>query len=413
LAALGANGRYGVGDFYQSGVVATFHKMGKQGLQAIEAQLETYARDRPMALVLPSLYAELKGEALRRIVNELKEVRYIRDIVVTLGPASQREFTHAKEYFSVLPQRTRIIWNDGPVMTEVYSSIESRNLNTGEPGKGRSVWMAFGYVMSGPDVHAVVLHDSDIVGYERTLLARLCYPVANPNLDYDFCKGFYARVTDRMHGRVTRLLMTPLIRSLQKMLGHLPMLAFLDSFRYVLAGEFSMDASLARINRIPWDWGLEVGLLAEVYRNTALRRVCQVDISDSYEHKHQELSEKDPSRGLHKMAIDICESVLRALRSEGIVFPDRFFKTLAATYAKTAQDMMKRYEDDAAVNALEFDRHGEAQAIDTFTWAIREASDIVMADPVASPLIESWDRVTAAVPGILDQIRAAVDEDNK
>ena len=130
-------------------------------------------------------------------------------------------------------------------------------------------------------MHAIALHDCDIVGYERGMLARLCYPVTNPNLDYDFCKGFYARVTDRMHGRVTRLLMTPLIRSLQKILGHLPILVFLDSFRYVLAGEVSMDASLARISRVPGDWGLEVEVLAEVYRNTSLRRICQVDIADS------------------------------------------------------------------------------------------------------------------------------------
>ena len=213
-----------------------------------------------------------------------------------------------------------------PAMTELCRSMESRGLHTGEPGKGKSVWMAFGYVLAGPGVHAIALHDCDIVGYEKSLLARLCYPVVNPNLDYDFCKGFYTRVTDRMHGRVTRLLMTPLIRSLEKMLGHLPILIFFDSFRYVLAGEFSMDASLARISRVPGDWGLEVEVLAEVYRNTALRRICQVDISDSYEHKHQELSRTDPAKGLHKMAVDICKSVLRTLRSEGIVLPGTVFQ---------------------------------------------------------------------------------------
>ena len=92
-----------------------------------------------------------------------------------------------------------------------------------------------------------------------------------PDLDYKFCKGYYSRVTDRMHGRVTRLLITPLINALMKILGPLPLLQYLNSFRYPLSGEFSMVADLALINRIPADWGLEVGVLAEVFRNCSLK----------------------------------------------------------------------------------------------------------------------------------------------
>ncbi len=402
-----------MGDFHQTGVIATLHKIGKPALRSLEGQMEAYTAERPIALVLPCLYSELQGEALQRIVRELKEARYVRKIVVSLGPAYEDEFRRAKDYFSVLPQETSIIWNDGPAITELCRTMESSGLNTGAPGKGKSVWMAFGYILSDPAIHAIALQDSDIVNYERSLLARLCYPVVNPNLDYDFCKGFYARVTDRMHGRVSRLLMTPLIRSLQKMLGHLPILVFFDSFRYILAGEFSMDANLARLNRVPGDWGLEVEVLAEVYRNTALRRICQVDIADCYEHKHQDLSRDDPGKGLHKMAVDICKSILRTLRSEGIILPGRFFKTLIATYVRTAQDIMKRYEDDAAVNSLAFDRHQEELAVETFTVAIGEASDVILEDPVGSPLIESWDRAAAAIPDVFEKVRTVVDEENK
>lgn len=402
----------GVGDFCQTGTVATFHRLGGPDARAVEARLEAYARERGIALVLPSLYKELSAPALKQIVEELSEVRYLRQVVVSLGPASAEDFRHALDYFSVLPQETRVIWNDGPSMTGIYGEMDARGLLTGTPGKGRSVWMAFGYIMSGPDVHAIALHDCDIVGYERRLLMRLCYPVASPSLDYDFCKGFYARVTDRMHGRVTRLLMTPLIGSLQKILGRLPILAYLDSFRYVLSGEVAMDADLARISRIPSDWGFEVGFLAEVYRNTSLRRICQVDIADAYEHKHQDLSKDDPTKGLHKMAVDVCKSVLRMLKSEGIVLHDRFFNTLVAAYVQTAEDMLKRYEDDAAVNGLEFNRDEESLAVETFTRAIIEASDAVLGDPLGTPLIESWDRVTSAMPGILRRIRAVVDADN-
>jgi glucosyl-3-phosphoglycerate synthase len=249
--------------------------------------------------------------------------------------------------------------------------------------------------------------------YSREMLARLCYPVTSPILEYEFCKGYYSRVTDRMHGRVTRLLITPLLRSLKKIHGDMPLLEFLDSFRYPLAGEFSMDVDLARVNKIPGDWGLEVGVLAEVYRNCSVRRVCQVDIADNYEHKHQALSPDDSSKGLLKMCIDISKSIFRTLASEGIVFSAGRFRTLIATYVRTAQDMLKRYEDDAAVNGLEFDRHEESLAVESFTDGIKIASEIIMKDPLGVPLISSWDRVEAALPDILDMVKNAVDEDNK
>jgi len=400
-------------DFYQTGVIATFHSLGKIKLEEIESELSWYSAGRPIALVLPSLFSELEGDALKGIVRELKEVKYIKDVVVTLGPASEEEFRIAKEFFSVLPQKTRIIWNTGPQIDAIYKAIEAAELPIGEPGKGRSAWMAYGYVLSKQYFHGIVLHDCDILTYGRDLLARLCYPVTNPNLDYDFCKGFYSRVTDRLHGRVTRLLVTPLIRSLQRILGYLPILVFFDSFRYPLAGEFSMDIDLARVNRIPGDWGLEVGVLAEVYRNTSTRRVCQVDIAENYEHKHQELSPEDESKGLYKMCVDICKSIFRTLASEGIVFSDGFFKTLIATYVRTAQDMLKRYQDDAAINGLFFDRHEESLAVETFTNGMKKASETITADPLGVPLIASWDRVTSAIPRILDKVGEAVEEDNK
>jgi glucosyl-3-phosphoglycerate synthase len=399
-------------DFYQTGVVATFHKLGRSDVEKIESELTWYSHERPIALVLPSLYSELEGDALKGIVRELKGVKYIREIVVTLGPTSAEEFNNAREFFSDLPQKTRIIWNTGPRLTKIYDAIEAAGLPIGEPGKGRSAWMAYGYVLSQQEFHVIALHDCDILTYSRDMLARLCYPVTNPSLDYDFCKGFYSRVTDRLHGRATRLLVTPLIRSLQKIIGFHPLLLFFDSFRYPLAGEFSMDIDMARVNKIPGDWGLEVGVLAEVYRNTSLRRVCQVDIAENYEHKHQVLSPEDATKGLHKMCVDICKSIFRTLASEGIVFSHGLFKTLVATYVRTAQDLLKRFEDDAAINGLFFDRHEESLAVDTFTNGIRKAAEIIMEDPLGVPLIASWDRVMAAIPDILSQIRKAVEEDN-
>jgi glucosyl-3-phosphoglycerate synthase len=399
-------------DFYQTGMVATFHRLGKENTEKIEAELVKYSKKRPLALVLPSLYRELEGPALKGIVNELKGADYVSEVAVALGPATEAQFEHAKKFFSALPQKTTIIWNSGPRMEEIYKAIGDAELQTGEPGKGRAAWMAYGYVLASQRFHAIALHDCDILTYKRELLSRLCYPVVNPSMDYDFCKGYYSRVTDRLHGRMTRLLVTPLIRALHRILGYQPLLLFLDSFRYPLAGEFSMDANLSRIIRIPGDWGLEVGVLAEVYRNTSIRRVCQIDIAQNYDHKHQELSPEDASKGLHKMSVDICKSIFSTLAAEGVIFSQGFCRSLLATYIRTAEDMLKRYEDDAAANGLVFDRHAESLAVETFTNGIRRAANMIMEDPLGGPLISSWDRVISAIPDILGGILSAVRKDN-
>ncbi len=400
-------------DFHQTGVIATFHKLGTTELEKIEAELSWYSQERPIALVLPSLYSELKADALAGIITQLKSVNYVKEIIVTLGPCSKEEFEHARKYFSVLPQTTHIIWNNGDRVSAVYKTIEAAGLQLGDAGKGQSAWMAYGYLIAKKNISVIALHDCDILTYDRRMLARLCYPTVNPNLKYEFCKGYYSRVTDKMYGRVSRLLVTPLLRSLIKIHGHIPLLEFLDSFRYPLAGEFSMDIDIARVNKIPGDWGLEVGVLAEVYRNCSVRRVCQIDIADNYEHKHQALSPDDMSTGLLKMCIDISKSVFRTLASEGLVFSSGLFRSLIATYVKTAQDMLKNYEDDAAVNGLIFDRHEESLAMETFTQGIKVASEIIMKDPLGVPLISSWDRVSSALPKVMEMVKYAVEEDNK
>jgi glucosyl-3-phosphoglycerate synthase len=398
-------------DFYQTGVVATFHRYGKVDLSRMESELTEFNRHRPIALVLPSTYAELEAPAIKKIMEELKEAPYLNEIVVTMGRTDREQYKKAKKFFSCLPQRTRIIWNTGPYIGELYKLLEEKGLFVGEDGKGRSCWTAYGYILSREESKVIALHDCDIVNFSRELLGRLCYPVASPNIDYAFCKGYYARVTDRMHGRVTRLFVTPTIRSLEKILGPLPLLVYLDSFRYPLAGEFSMLADLARINRIPGDWGIEVETLAEVYRNCSLKRICQVELCETYEHKHQPLSADNPRTGLMKMSIDIAKAIFRNLAIEGASLSESLFNTLVVNYLRTAQDTIKRYHDDASINGLLFDRHQETEMVEAFTRAIQIAGKEFREDPLYSPLIPNWNRVTSAIPDFLEKLREVVEEE--
>lgn len=400
-------------DFFQNGVVTVLHRLGQDNLPQLEADLRAYAETNPIALVLPSLFAELSRPALRQIVATLRDVTYLNEIVISLDRASPLEFRYAKEYFSVLPQRVRLIWNDGPGIQDILRRLESCAIDIGLAGKGRGCWMAFGYVLARGRSRVLALHDCDILSYTRHYLARLCYPIANPNMGYEFCKGYYSRITDRLHGRVTRLFFTPLVRSLQKLAGPQPLLTFLDSFRYPLAGEFAMVKDLAWINRIPGDWGLEVGVLSEIHRNCALRRVCQVDIADTYEHKHQDLSGGDPNAGLLKMCVDITKALFRNLASEGLVLSDGVLKTLQATYLQGAQEAIGRYEHDAAINSLRFDRHEERKAVEVFLHGMKLATESFQNDPLGVPMISNWSRVAAAVPDVFSRLIDVVENDHQ
>jgi len=399
-------------DFSQTGVVATLHRLGEHKVEILEQQLERYAQQQPIALVLPALYTEFEKPAMEGILQQLRQVRYVRQFVVSMAGTSPAQFREAQQRLGVLPGEVRIVWNDGPRVQDLYHTLEENGLRIGPNGKGRSCWMAYGYVLASHQADVIALHDCDIVNYNREMLARLCYPVVSPNINFEFCKGYYARVSDRMHGRVTRLFVAPLLRALQSLFGFLPFLRYLDSFRYPLAGEFAMQADLARVNRIPSDWGLEIGVLAEIYRNCSKKRVCQVDIADNYEHKHQELSPSDPTQGLMKMALDIAKAVFRILAAEGVTFETGNMQTLLTRYVRTAEDNITRYHADAMINGLIFDRHEEETAVETFARALKHATDEFFSDPLGNPLIPNWARVSSALPGFLGALREAVDADN-
>ena len=403
-----------MGDFYQNGIITNFHNLTKRPIEELEKDLVAFSKQRPMSLVLPSLFSELKGPALEGIITELQQVPYLSEIVVGLDRADTKEFQFAKEFFSRLPQHRRILWNDGPRLREIDKLLEEKQLAPKEIGKGRNVWYCYGYILASGKAESVALHDCDILTYDRSLLARLLYPVANPNFNYEFCKGYYARhANGRLNGRVSRLLVTPLIRALKKVFGHDDFLEYLDSYRYPLSGEFSMRADVFNNIRIPSDWGLEIGVLSEVKRNYSTNKLCQVDIADNYDHKHQTLSINNPEAGLSKMCTDIAKAVFRKLATQGVVFNQETFRTIKATYYRIALDFIETYYNDAVMNGLTVDRHEEELAVELFAENILAAGDSFLKNPMEKPFIPSWNRVISAVPDILERLYDAVEEDNR
>lgn len=399
-------------DFYQNGIVTTLHNLSERPVEELEKELVSFARRRPMALILPSLFSELEGEALPHIVSEISKVPYLSQVVIGLDRADKEQFKHALGFFDKLGQNHRILWNDGPRLKALDNELSELGLAPKELGKGRNVWYCMGYILATGTAESVALHDCDILTYKRSLLARLIYPVANPQFNYEFCKGYYARVANgKINGRVSRLLVTPMLRALKRVIGNTDYLDFMDSFRYPLAGEFSFRRDVLNDIRIPSDWGLEIGVLSEMHRNYSSNRLCQADIAKTYDHKHQDLSADNDAGGLSKMSIDITKAMFRKLATQGETFNMETFRSIKATYYRIALDFVETYHNDAIMNGLNLDIHNEEKAVELFAQNIMKAGESFLDNPMETPFIPSWNRVVSAMPNVLERLKDAVEQD--
>jgi glucosyl-3-phosphoglycerate synthase len=399
-------------DFHQNGNVATLHNLRTNTAEDLARELESISQSRKITLILPSLFSELEGDALPNILDELSKVKYLHRIVIGLDRADEEQYRHARKFFARLPQEHVVIWNDSPRMKEIHARLDELNLDPGEPGKGRNVWFCLGYTLACKDSAVVALHDCDIVTYSADMLARLVYPLANPNFPYQLAKGFYPRVGNgKLNGRVSRLLVSPLLIALKKVLGDRDYLDFLRAFRYPLSGEFAMRVAPLADLRIPSDWGLEIGVLSEAWRNLAPKSVCQVEIADNYDHKHQPVSKEDATKGLSRMSVDISKALFRKLAADGTVFTEEIFRTLKATYYRTALDLLDNYQADARMNGLQIDRHAEENMIELFSANIMVAGQVFLDHPEETPFIPTWSRVFAADPQLMDDMVNVVAQD--
>ena len=401
-------------DFHQNGNIAQFHNLRSRPIEELVYELETFAQTRKIDLVLPSLFSELEGPALANILKELSEVTYLNRIIIGLDRANEQQFRRARDFFSVLPQEHVVLWNDSPRMQAFQTRLGDLGLAPQEPGKGKNMWTCMGYVLASADSAVMALHDCDITTYNKEMLARLVYPVANPNFRYQLSKGFYPRVGDgKLNGRVTRLLVSPVLIALKKVIGDRDYIDYLRAFRYPLSGEFAMRTGLLADLRIPSDWGLEIGVLSEVWRNLGRHSVCQVEIADIYDHKHQVISEEDARTGLNRMSTDICKAIFRKLAADGTVFTPNVFRALKATYYRVALDLLEFYANDAKMNGLSVDRHREERTIELFAENIIVAGNMFLENPNDAPFIPNWSRVHAADPGLLTELRGAVSADSE
>jgi glucosyl-3-phosphoglycerate synthase len=172
-----------------------------------------------------------------------------------------------------------------------------------------------------------------------------------------------------------------------------------------LSGEIAIYSDLAMRLRIPCDWGFEIGLLAELYRNDSNERICEVDLG-FYDHKHKEINEN----GLIKTAEDCLVTLLRTLtETDGIEVSQPFLQSLQVMYRKMAQDKIRQYNADAICNNLDYDRHQEESSVDSLSETILASGKRYVAEPSKTQMPD-WLRTKAAMPDIRERLREAAIE---
>jgi glucosyl-3-phosphoglycerate synthase len=301
-----------------------------------------------------------------------------------------------------------ILWSESRAVQAFLEQLQTKGLNVGSPGKGRACWLAMGYLLAEEKADYMAFVDADIVNFNREMLARLVLPALDPIVDYDFVKAYYSRFSDRLNGRVTRLFLSPLLGAFTRLIGADPYIRYLSSFRYALSGEFAVQRDLASRMRLPSDWGLEIVTLFEALRHRAPVRLCQVEIADRYDHKHQDLSAEDSSLGLNRMARDVGTHLMRTLAAAGVVLSQGLFQSLVAAYQREAEDAVADSYGVAMINGLTYDRHEEEIEVQTFAAALRASIEEFQADPSGPPLVPNWARVWAGVHDAGPRLLAAV-----
>jgi len=390
---------------FQQGLITTIHEYGLA--QDPISQLNKDLLRRPTSILIPCLFEEFDRPALKLIRDTLKELKNLNQLVIALSASNRDDLSKAREFFKEMPFPVHVQWTNSPFVIELLKEQEKNGLDLiGIPGKGWAVWQGVGIATKTSEV--VALFDADIRTFNSNYPSRMLSPLLEKANGISYVKAFYSRLsleTHALQGRATRLFVGPLLSSLEQLIGNAPFLQYLQSFRYPLAGEFAFTSDLGMNLRIPCDWGLEIGLLSEVYKNVRISRIAQVDLG-IFDHKHKEIGSKE-TEGLQKMCTEILSSVLRGLMEhEAKTLTSSQLANLEVLYRRAGEDRVKQFRLDSSVNQLPYSMHKEELAVHTFGKLLRPAINKFLDSPVKQQL-PSWARVIDCESNLQDDLERA------
>jgi glucosyl-3-phosphoglycerate synthase len=362
----------------------------------------------PAGVIIPLHESDIGNPQLQKIVEGLNKCDYLKKVFIALAAKDIENYEKAMKLSETFKIPCEVAWCNKPEVMNVLDELKHRGLDvTKSCGKGKDLWLAIG--IASLELYALAVHDADIVSYSEMLPTKLLFTIVEPRMDFFFSKGFYARIgteNKKVYGRICRLFIDPILDALQiKRAYRSQFIRYLQSFRYPLSGEIAVYSDVALNLRIPADWGLEIGMLAELYRNLSDKRICEVDLG-VYDHKHKEFTRES----LLKTAENCFISLLRTQAEiEGIDISEPFLLSLKVVYRRFAQDKIRQYYADALCNSLVYDRHEEETNMELLSDVIMNAGRKYMADPTSTQLPD-WLRTISAMPDARERIRkAAID----
>lgn len=362
----------------------------------------------PSGIIIPILDKDLASPAIEAIMRSLNDCYYLKKVFIALAATTYEDYRNALHISDKLEIPHEVVWCNKPEVNIVLEDLKRKGLDvTFLKGKGKDLWIATG--IASLELYAIAIHDADIISYSDKLPTKLLYSVVEPRLDFWFSKGYYARMNPenhKMYGRIYRLFINPLLAALQKKLRNdSRFIRYLQSFRYPLSGEMAVYTDLALNLRIPCDWGLEIGILAELYRNVSTKRMCEVDLG-FFDHKHKPIA----PQALMKTAEDSLITLLRTLtETEAIDVSEASLLSIQVAYRRYAQDRIRQYNADALCNSLLYDRHEEETSVDELSKAIIEAGRRYLNNPLNTQLPD-WLRTISAMPDARERIKKAATE---
>lgn len=302
-------------------------------------------------VVVPMTDREYRTPGAERVLSTLADVDPARVLVAL---RTDRENVGAFEAWLGAFDPVQTLWCGG---RRVRALLAEHGLD-GACGKGRDVWLGLG--VAALDSEYAVVHDADATSYSTAHVPKLLAPIAG---EFGFVKGYYARIErNRLFGRLFRLLYTPLVRTLADR-HDAPILAYLDSFRYALAGEVALTADLARRLRVSREWGLEIDTLGAAFDAMGFAGTAQVDLG-THVHDHRDVG---GSAGLAAMSRAVGAAIFRAVEEHGV---EPAYDTLPARYKTAARRLVDQYAADAAHNGLDYDRAAEHDQVSRYAAAI-------------------------------------------
>ena len=285
-------------DFHQFGPVTALPRLVARPIEDLEARVLALTRRFPVALVIPMLPSEMDRPALARILEELTKVSYVDTLLISLNRATAEDHARAQDYFASYEGRKVILWNEAPAVQVSWIRIMRRGSTSASRARGAPA----GWPSATSWPRSDVLHR--LPGRRRgELLAGDAGPAgaaghgARPwtsTSSRPITRGSRIACMGASRGCCWRRCSPPSPASSAQD----PYIRYLSSFRYALSGEFATKVRPRRADAPALRLGARDRHPVRGAAPSRSERVCQVELAERYDHKHQDLSGGDPTKGL-------------------------------------------------------------------------------------------------------------------